>query len=180
MAACGLMAASTGRALRRTGNRHPSHAPHGIFRCAGTDAWIAVACTDGGMRTRLADLIGEPTETALEAWTARHTPAEAMAILQAAGIAAGAALPPLALFDDPHLAARGFWQRLDRPFIGPFPQSSLPFREGPTPYGVAIPAPTLGQHTKDVLRDLLGYSEQTLAGLEASAIIGTEVRPGRG
>ncbi len=179
MAAPALMAASAGRAWPRDGNRHPAHVPHGLFRCAGDDAWIAVACIDDAMRARLAALAGAATEAALEAWTLARDPAEAMAGLQAAGIAAGIALPPLALFDDPHLAARGFWQRLDRPFIGTFPQSSLPFREGGAPYPITRPAPTLGQHTTEVLRHALGYTEARLAGLAASGIIGTEVIPAR-
>ncbi len=179
MAAPALMAASAGRSWPRDGNRHPAHRPHGIFRCAGDDAWIAVACTDDVMRARLATLAGAATEAALDAWTAGRSPADAMAGLQAVGIAAGIALPPLALFDDPHLAARGFWQRLDRPFIGAFPQSSLPFREAAQPYPIATPAPTLGQHTEDVLRDILAYADDRIAGLKAAGIIGTEVMPAR-
>src|SRR5690606_1843503 len=33
-----------GRQRERMGNRHPAFAPHGIYRCAGEDQWIAIAC----------------------------------------------------------------------------------------------------------------------------------------
>ncbi len=196
MAGAAILGQSAGVAPVRAGNRHADMAPHGVFGCAGTDAWITVAIGDDAMWARCAAAIGREDlamhgtlaarrahedllEAAIEAWTRRHGAAAAMAALQAAGVAAGVAVTPYALFDDPHLRARGFWQYLDRPFTGPFPQSSLPFRENGTPYTILTPAPTLGQHTADVLSDLLGYNQTTLDDLEHRTITGTEATPPR-
>ena len=196
MAGAAILAQSAGVAPVRAGNRHADMAPHGVFGCAGADAWITVAIRDDAMWRRCAAAIGredlavhgtlgarraheDELEAAIEAWTRRHEAGSAMAALQAAGVAAGVAVTPYALFDDPHLAARGFWQYLDRPFTGPFPQSALPFRENATPYPILTPAPTLGQHTAAVLSELLGFDTATLDDLAHRGITGTEAVPPR-
>jgi crotonobetainyl-CoA:carnitine CoA-transferase CaiB-like acyl-CoA transferase len=186
-----LYCSATGETPLRSGNRHPDHVPHGIFAAAGEDRWIAVAVTDDAMWQRCTQAIGRPDlarmtvaqrraredelEAAIGAWTRGREADAAMAELQRSGVAAGTVRPPIELFADLHLSARGFWQYLERPFVGKFPQSSLPFRETPDPYPIRSPAPTLGQHTSQVLHDLLGYSTERLSALAAQGITGTEV-----
>jgi crotonobetainyl-CoA:carnitine CoA-transferase CaiB-like acyl-CoA transferase len=177
----------------RIGNRHPVHAPHGVFRCAGDDEWVLVAVTDDAAWRALCavierpDLAADPAlasaegrrgqqdrlEAAIRAWTAERTPDEAMEALQGAGVAAGAARAAWELpLVDPHLAARGYWQEIDRAVLGAHLQPSATFREGPEPYPVRFPAPTLGQHTREVLSRILGLSEAEMDRLEAMQVIG--------
>ncbi|HEY1412753.1 MAG TPA: CoA transferase, partial [Rhodopila sp.] len=186
---------ATGHIPPRTGNRHPRHVPQGCFRCAGNDAWVAVSITSDAMwralcgaigREDLANLTAEQRRTQqdeLEAliatWTAGRTPDEAMAALQARGIAAGAVRTPLALTEDPHLVARGFWRKLDRPFIGMHWQSSAAFREGPDAYPVRRVAPTLGQDNESILGGRLGLTRSDIDRLAASDVIGTIPKPRR-
>ncbi len=195
MAGPAILACSAGQTPPRTGNRHPDHAPHGIFPCAEKDSWLAVTVTDDAMWQACAHIIGRPDlasldtaarlaapdalEQALAAWTATQTADRAMAALQEAGVAAGVARAPYALFDDPQLLARGYWRAYSRPFIGDFPQSVLPFREGAAPYPIECPAPTLGQHTDAVLTTLLGYTPEQLAALAEAGVTGTETVPSR-
>ena len=181
----------------RLGNRYPTQAPHGAFPCVAGE-WIAIAVTDDAAWQGLcraigrADLAAEPglarlegrlaqqdrLEEALSAWTATHTADAAMAVLQAAGVAAGTIRWPSSLKRDPHLLTRGFWQRVDRPWLGPHDQPSAPFREaGQGPYPVRRPAPTLGQDNQAVLGGLLGLPEEELARLSAAGIIGREAVP---
>jgi crotonobetainyl-CoA:carnitine CoA-transferase CaiB-like acyl-CoA transferase len=192
-----FLAASAGIAPVRRGNRHPGMAPHGIFPCAGEDRWIAVSVADDAMWQRCATAIGRPDlalshptlaarqadedmiEAALAAWTRQHDMDAAMFMLQRAGVAAGAVRAPLDLFADPHLAARGFWQYVERRFVGAFPQSVPPFRENGAPCPIRSPAPTLGEHTGEVLRGLLGYDDATLADLARRHVTGTEAVPPR-
>ncbi len=195
MAAPALIACSAGQAPSRTGNRHPDHAPHGLFQCRAGDEWLAVAVTDDAMWQACARTIGRPelasldttarlgdpaaVEAPLAAWTATQVADRAMLALQAAGVAAGVARAPFALFDDPQLLARGYWQACPRRYIGAFPQSVLPFREGGSPYAIDCPAPTLGEHTDAVLATLLGYEPEQLARLAHAGVTGTDVAPSR-
>jgi len=97
--------------------------------------------------------------------------------LQAEGVAAGVVRVPYDLAGDPHLATRGFWQMVDRPYCGPHVQPSLPFREDDRPYAIRHASPTLGEHNIQVLGELLGLSTAELARLEAESVIGTEAQP---
>ncbi|MDB5398785.1 MAG: L-carnitine dehydratase/bile acid-inducible protein [Rhodopila sp.] len=186
---------ATGRTPPRIGNRHPLHVPQGCFRCAGDDAWIAVSITSDTMwqalcklldRTDLADLTAfqrrdqqDALESLIGAWTACCRPDEAMITLQAQGVAAGVVRTPLALVDDPHLLARGFWHRVDRPFIGMHWQSSAAFREGPDAYAVRRVAPTLGQDNDAILGGRLGLSREEIDHLTIAGVIGTVPKPRR-
>jgi crotonobetainyl-CoA:carnitine CoA-transferase CaiB-like acyl-CoA transferase len=108
-------------------------------------------------------------------WTSTRDPEEAMAALQAAGIASGVARLPIELLRDPQLQARGFIQEVDRAFIGKHPQPSMPFREGEKPFSIRTPPPTLGEHNQEILGGLLGLSEAEIDQLAREGIIGTEM-----
>ena len=112
-------------------------------------------------------------------WTAARDPDDAMRALQSVGVAAGVVRRPYDLTEDPHLAARGFWHRVDRPFIGPHWQSSPAFREAATAYPVRMVAPTLGQDNAAILGGMLGLSAEELDRLAAADIIGTVPKPKR-
>jgi crotonobetainyl-CoA:carnitine CoA-transferase CaiB-like acyl-CoA transferase len=75
------------------------------------------------------------------------------------------------LMNDAHLAARGFFQQVDHPGMGPRPVYSAPFRFGLQPLPVRRPSPTLGQHNLQVLGDLLGTSQEQLGRYESAGIL---------
>ncbi|MGE0415908.1 MAG: CaiB/BaiF CoA transferase family protein [Acetobacteraceae bacterium] len=184
-----------GRVSPRMGNRHPVHVPHGAFRCAGTDHWLAIAVRRDAEWQALCGIIGRPDlagldatarraredelEAAITAWTCGQDDEDAMRALQAAGVAAGVARLPETLAQDPHLTAGGFWHRLDRPFIGLHWQGSPAFREGKLAYKVRLMAPTLGEHNRDILCGMLGLTEDDLTRLAAEGVIGTVPNPRR-
>ena len=186
---------ATGAVSPRIGNRHAVHVPQGCFRCAGNDAWIAVSVTSDDAWRALCGLLGrqdlaalsaperrtgqDRLEALIEAWTAERDPDEAMALLQQAGVAAGVARLPGDLDRDPHLIARSFWRRMDRPFIGPHWQSAAAFREGPLPYPIRRVAPTLGQDNREILCGRLGLDSAAFADLEQRDIVGTVPKPRR-
>ena len=92
----------------------------------------------------------------------------------AAGIPAAAIVPAYEVLDDPQLAARAFFQAIDHPDVGRQDYPSWPMRISAGP-DVAWrgPAPTLGQDTDDVLREL-GVTDAELDALRAANVIGTE------
>ncbi|WP_439366167.1 CaiB/BaiF CoA transferase family protein [Bradyrhizobium sp. DASA03005] len=179
----------------RYGNRHPQFVPHGCYRCAGEDNWIAVAATDAGMWQRLASVIGradwaadpslkvadrrrsmeDTIDRAIEAWTRIRDADQAMFQLQAASIAAGVVRLPIDLLKDPQLRSRSFFQDVERAFIGRHPQSSIPIREGARPHSIRRAAPVLGEHNTEILTGLLGLCEAEIADLKRKGIIGTKM-----
>jgi crotonobetainyl-CoA:carnitine CoA-transferase CaiB-like acyl-CoA transferase len=186
---------AAGRVSPRRGNRHPVHVPHGCFRCAGDDAWLAIAVTDDTAWRAFAALLGredlatlgfaerrareDELETIIAAWTTQREADSAMNTLQAKGIAAGVARRPFDLLTDPHLLARGFWHQVERPFIGTHYQTSAAFREGAEPYKLRRPAPTLGQDNDLVLGGRLGLGREELNRLAELGVIGTVPNPRR-
>jgi crotonobetainyl-CoA:carnitine CoA-transferase CaiB-like acyl-CoA transferase len=90
---------------------------------------------------------------------------------------AGAVRHPFDLIDDPHLGARGFWQWIDRAYVGRHPQPSPSYRESDSPVTVTTPAATLGQYNEEVLRDVLGLPTSEIERLQRDGVIGTEALP---
>jgi crotonobetainyl-CoA:carnitine CoA-transferase CaiB-like acyl-CoA transferase len=188
---------ANGRAGPRLGNRHPDHAPHGIYRCAGEDDWLLVAVTDDAAWRALCVATGDPVladdpdlatadgrrlhaarlDAWLGAWCAGRSAEAAMAVLQAAGVAAGAVLSPLAVYRAPHLHARGLVRMVDRAHVGPHPLVMAPYRRDGAPPPVHWPAPTMGQFNREVLGGLLGLDDAELARLTAAGVIGESPLP---
>ncbi|MCY3641619.1 MAG: CoA transferase, partial [Gammaproteobacteria bacterium] len=184
--------AATGGAPPRKGNRSAPYAPHGVYPCRGEDQWILIqAGEESEWRALKRESAGrldgfddleerlrrvDSLDDAIAAWTAQCDSRRLMTQLQSAGVPAATAHDLASLFDDPHLAARGFWQWLDRAVVGRQPHPSPPYRRGSAPLPITRPAPTLGQHNMDVLGGILGVGDAELASLEKVGIIGTKPR----
>jgi formyl-CoA transferase len=104
-------------------------------------------------------------------WTRQHTKHEAMEIIGAAGIPAGAVLDTMELTSDPTFEARGIMQTIDHPVAGPFKMVAWPVRFGGSPPPVK-PAPLLGANNDDVLTQWLGMPAKQIGLLRSDAIIG--------
>ena len=72
----------------------------------------------------------------------------------------------------PQVKARGSLVEMDHPSVGRVPVVGVPARLSATPGSVRTPSPTLGQHTDEVLRQLLGLDAPELAALRADRVIG--------
>jgi crotonobetainyl-CoA:carnitine CoA-transferase CaiB-like acyl-CoA transferase/nucleotide-binding universal stress UspA family protein len=167
------------------GNRSPEgdQAPHGVYRCrprAGTERWCAAAVFDDREWTRFAAVVGGATREArfasaagraahaaeldslVELWTRAHTPEEATRLLQEAGIAAGTLADGTDLTEcDPQLAARGFWETVSGE-TGPLVLDGVMPRLGATPGRARAAAPRLGEHSREVLRQVRGLEQSAL------------------
>ncbi len=98
----------------------------------------------------------------------------AVEVLLARGIPAAGGLDVNEVLTHPQLEARGFWQWMEREHVGVQPHPVAPYRTGAAPHAIDWPAPTLGQQSREVLRGLLGLSEQDLNDLEREGVTGTE------
>lgn len=169
------------------GNRHPHHAPHNRYRCAGEDAWVAIACEDQGQFAAMASAIGQEWMAAdprfatgvarkeheaeidalIEGWTVLHGHYEAMFLLQRAGVPSGAVLTIPELMADPHLRAREAWIPVTHPDAGTWELDAPPWKLGRTPGAARMPAPGFAQHNSYVFQELLGLPENEIARLYA-------------
>lgn len=83
--------------------------------------------------------------------------AEWLPRMRAAGVPAGAINSIAEAFDGPEVAARGLVSRIPHPVAGTVPNVALSIRMHGTPLADPVAAPCLGQHSLEVLQDLLGY-----------------------
>ena len=198
LAAHGLIEqAVRGAPPERSGGRHPLFAPWGVYPCIGAEPWITVTVETEDQWQALCDVLGMDAEDhgfadaagrkqhedeldqALAARTMLHDGLALERRLASAGVPAAVLRNTLDVLYDPHLEARGYWQWRERAWVGDQPNPSAPFRpvaeDGSSrPYAVEWPAPTLGQHNREVLSRLLGLSEDELKVLKRDKVIGTE------
>ena len=108
-------------------------------------------------------------------WCAARTPDEAASAALAEGVPAAAVVAGFATLDDPQLRARRFFEPVEHPLVGEQHYPTWPVRLSAGPERIwTSPAPTLGQHTREVLRAELGVDDDELARLAAEHVIGTE------
>jgi crotonobetainyl-CoA:carnitine CoA-transferase CaiB-like acyl-CoA transferase len=107
----------------------------------------------------------------IAAWTRTHTKEEAMTIIGAAGVPAGAVFDTLELMNDPSLAERGIMQTIQHPTTGAVKMPAWPVRFDGTPARVK-PSPLLGQHSAEVLGGWLGIGAQEIEALRQEGIVG--------
>ena len=186
VAFCGpwLVEQQLGGPVERIGNRHPAMAPHGVYRCAGDDAWVAVACRDDADWGGLCSVIGagldpsmdfaerraaqESIDAGISEWTARHTKAAAATALQAAGVPAGPVNITPDMTADPQVQERGFFVPVEP---GPTPVPGNPIKMDGIGTDDWTPCPTLGADNADILRDWLGYDDERIAEMERAGVL---------
>ena len=176
-----------GTQAERIGNRDPRMAPHGCFPAAGDDEWVTIACTDDGF-AQLAEIIPglkderfatlasrkcheDELDAVVSAWTGKLDRWYVTGVLQARGIAAFPSFTCKDVIEDPHLNARGFVERLEHPEVGARAHTGIPWRFAERPNGVRMPAPQLGGHTDEVLRDVVGLSDREIDDLRECGVL---------
>ncbi|MDH3678568.1 MAG: CoA transferase [Acidimicrobiia bacterium] len=175
-----------GRVMERAGNDDPRHAPHGVFRAAGTDAWVAVAVRSEAQWRCLSGLLGRPDLADLdlaerrerrhelgrlvETWTSQRPAEEATDALQRVGVPAHHVQNTVEAFADPQLAHRGHFVEVPHTAMGRSWVEGSRLRFSRSPARIDRGSPTLGEHTWEVLTDILGYSEDRAAALAAAGI----------
>ncbi len=187
-----------GRPWRRPGNRSPyvPAAPEGIYRCAGTDRWLAVTCrTDGDFAAFAAALgheewledrrfastadrvrNGDELDRLVEAVTSRNDRYGLMHRLQAAGVAAGSCQDAEDRCDrDPQLAALGWLTEVTGTAIGTWPVGEYPVGMSATPGSIAgrtnRGAPNYGEDNYAVYEEVLGLSTAEVDRLAAKGVV---------
>jgi crotonobetainyl-CoA:carnitine CoA-transferase CaiB-like acyl-CoA transferase len=184
--------ALNGREPERIGNRSPWFAPQGCYPCLGEDNWLALTVRDDAEWAafcgaaghaewaedeRFADVPGrhrhhDELDELIAGWTRQRDQTEAMRLLQRAGVTAVAVLNPKQVLLDPHLRERGYFDMVEHAGAKRPVPKQLGARFSAFGCGARGPAPSLGEHNREVLQGLLGLSDGELAELQEAKAIG--------
>ncbi|MET0626976.1 MAG: CoA transferase [Acidimicrobiia bacterium] len=185
-----LLARSMGGDVPRLVDKSPTMAPHGFYRCAGDDAWVAIAVEDDVGWSRLLAVLravgidvdafsslddrkaneGE-LDVAVTAWTSTRSPWQVTVACQDAGVAAYPLMNSPRLAWDRHLHERGFFEFVTHAVQGPGPVPGVTFRVGDGGARVRSAAPIMGEHNEAVFCGLLGLERAEYDALVASGAI---------
>jgi CoA:oxalate CoA-transferase len=175
----------------RSGRHHPQLAPYGVF-AAGNNKYIALGALNPALWTRLCkamdrpEMINDPDYNtprirgankeavinAIESWLQSFADVnEAIKILQANDVPVAPVLDIEELLNDPQLLMNNMIVEVVDPLFGSVKLPATPMQFSDTTVFNDSPPPLLGQQTEEVLRDLLGRSEQEIALLKKNRII---------
>ena len=167
--------------LTRMGNDDLAMSPHGVFPTLGGDAWIAIAVEDDEqwrslcyeMRAHdLAELtLDQRRQKAadigdrISSWTAPQLAAGLQVRLQKHGVPAHEVQNSGECFTDPQLVHRQHFQWAPHPEARKVPIDAMPYTLSRSAGGFDWAGPTYGQHTMQVLEEILGYDGERIAEL---------------
>lgn len=170
-----------GHVARASGNLRPGRAPHDVYPCAEPDRWVAIACETDEQRGALARCVEAPeladrpfswwwdnqdhVDSVIAVWSKGRPREECVAALGAAGVPA----VPVLNAADRAVRAR-FTERLVR-LPGDQAVKGFPLRFQEWQPEVPSHTPELGEHTRQVLRDLAGISDESLDELLDARVI---------
>ena len=101
----------------------------------------------------------------------KKTTAEWLALLESAGVPNGPINNIAQVFEEPQVKARGVKIELDHAAAGKMPLVASPMRFSGTPLEYRLPPPLLGEHTDQVLSELLKLSTADIAKLRAAGVL---------
>jgi crotonobetainyl-CoA:carnitine CoA-transferase CaiB-like acyl-CoA transferase len=114
---------------------------------------------------------GDVLNDVMQEWCRPMTRADLMASAEAAKLPAAPLASPGEVLEDPHVEAMGYLQRVDFPGASrPIPIIETPFRMSRTPGAITARAPTLGEHTDEILSEI-GYAAEEISELRTHEIV---------
>jgi len=180
---------ATGVPPKRIGNLHPNIVPYQPFRAA--DGEVILACGNDNLFRKFCDAAGCP-QLAQDARFAtngkrvenraeltrliqeifgKRTMAQWVALLEAAGVPNGPINNIAQVFEEPQVKARGIRFELDHASAGKLPMVASPMRFSETRLEYRLAPPVLGEHTDQVLGEVLKMSAADIAKLRAKGVI---------
>lgn len=170
-----------GRLPQRQGNRYESTYPYDSFKA--TDGSIVIACGNDKLWALLCNLMGTPeyitderydtnikrvnnhaeVKEIVENWTATLQMDELLAAIDSIGVPCAPINTIEQVVNDPHIAdAREMFVEVEHPVAGKMKLTGSHIKLSETKAGVRTPAPILGQHTKEILKDILELNDDEI------------------
>jgi crotonobetainyl-CoA:carnitine CoA-transferase CaiB-like acyl-CoA transferase len=180
---------TSGKVPGRYGNAHANLLPYEVFAtadghvilAAGNDGQFASFCKVAGRPelaadSRYASMPGRIRNRAtliplVREIISRRPSRQWIAELEAANVPCGPINDYREVFEDPQVRHRGLKIEMPHPLSGTLPGIASPMRFSETPVTYENPPPLLGQHTREVLADLLGMNEDELERLAGTKVI---------
>ena len=179
----------SGKDAGRYGNGHPSIVPYTTYKAA--DQMFAVAVGNDGQFRKFAECVGHPEwadDPRFAANSARvgnrkildgligeavagRPAAGWLEKLKAVGIPCGIINTVAQALNDSHTQARAMVETVDHPTAGPIKMLGIPIKFADTPSSVRSAPPILGQHSDEILDDVLGLDATRIASLRASKTV---------
>lgn len=181
---------ASGHMRTRSGSVLPGIAPSNAYPCSDGD--IVIGANQDKVFARFAEVIGHPEwaedqrwkthhargarQTELDGmisdWTRQRTVAEVDQIMSEAGVPAGPIYRPDGMVRDPQFLARDAIHWEEHPGLGRIPMPNVFPKLSETPGSIRLPAPdTVGQHTAEVLGEVLGLDSFALDALRQDGVI---------
>jgi CoA:oxalate CoA-transferase len=183
--------AASGRLPRQVGNRHLAAVPYDAYQAR--DGWLVIAVASNKLFRQLCGAIGRPElgddprfrgvvsrlehgdeiNAIVSKWVGEHTVEEVLAMLgpDGAGVPCAPVYTVDQLVDHPQLVARGMIERVPHPKLGEMLVPGVVIKMSETPGAIRTLGPEIGQHTDDVLAELLGLSGDEIARLRSEQVI---------
>jgi benzylsuccinate CoA-transferase BbsF subunit len=178
------------RELTLTGNKSNYAAPHGAYPCKGDDRWVGIGVfTDkewdsfcaviGNLawtkEARFSTLAGrvensDELDRLVGEWTINFKAEQVMAMMQAAGVAAGVVANAQDQEEDPQFKHYDFFREREHPYLGKHNFYHPPgFKLSKAFAEVSAPS-LLGEHTEYICREILGMTEEEFNGLKQEGV----------
>jgi succinate---hydroxymethylglutarate CoA-transferase len=179
----------SGKDAGRYGNGHPSIVPYTTYRAS--DQMIAVAVGNDGQFRKFSEALSQPgwandprfasnssrveNRRVLDKLVAEVLVAQSaefwLGTLKAAGVPCGMINTVAQALQDPHTQARAMVETVAHPTAGPVKILGIPLKFSDTPASIRAAPPTLGQHSDEILQNMLGYDAVRIARLRANRTI---------
>lgn len=166
---------------QRVGNSHPTSVPFGTFPTADNGEIIITCSRDAAFYNLCRalgreDMIDDPRYSKAEArrqhkpelteeiakFTRMYTLDECAAILEEHGVPNGRINTMTMICADPQIAARNMIVEVDHPVAGKYKMAGSPLKFGNYPDTTYAPAPMLGEHTQEVLKEYLDMPQEQI------------------
>jgi len=181
---------ATGMVPKRMGSAHPNIVPYQCFK-ARDGKYLTVAVGNDRIWKNFCEVLGlenmvenpkfatnpkrvenrDELIPVLEKVFLSRTRDEWIEILLKKGVPCGPVYAMDEVFRDPQVLHRKMLVEIEHPKVGKIKQIGIPMKFSETPGEIKVPPPLLGQHTEEILKNLLGYSEEEINQLRSEEVI---------